>query len=192
MPYFLVRRQWSRGGYNCLTCNRCCYLLPRHPCASDAFTVFLACTPQSLTSAMVNLSKPPHHVAERTPNHFLFRLPTVGTDLLLATNNVANRSLHYSFLELLSVPAFVSLIRKKDPSPPRTSPLHRLAKGRNSQQNYWLIHLFGFTILSREHGHQYQGRIKHKLMLRPERLAGSILTMIFFSHGPYSSSLPSS
>lgn len=190
MPYFLVQRQWSKGGYHCLTCNLCCYLHPHQPCASGVFTVFLDCTPQSLTSAMVNHSKPPHHVAGQTPTHFLSRLPTFGTDLLLATSNVvasgvSTTAFWSSSVSLTSCLWSGEKILALHASKPSTGK----PRGRNSQQNYWLIHLFSFTILSREYGHLYQGRIKHTLMLFPVWLAGSFLMMILFSPGPYISSL---
>ena len=45
-----------------VTCTATCIsVIP--VCLDVAFIIFLDCTPQSLTSSMVKLSKPPHHVA---------------------------------------------------------------------------------------------------------------------------------
>lgn len=89
------------------------------------------------------------------PRHLLCRLPTLGIGLLLATNNIVASGLSTTALWSSSVSLPLCLwpgekILALHASHPSTGK----QRGRNSQQNYWLIQLFSFTILSREHRHQ--------------------------------------
>ena len=160
--FFLLGSLWKSqvfgfkevgGVYNCLICNLCCYLHLWHPWASDVtFSIFQDCTPQSLISAMVNLSQPPHHVAGQTLGPLSAGSPhsrlTCSWAPITRWNQISSLQLPGSPL----CPLHLCLwIRRKTPSPPYTPSTLSLAS--KEEGILWRIIgcyvLFSFTILTR-------------------------------------------